>query len=159
MKWSKKQIEDSIHLRMVKFAISKPGGFSYAEIGNHYRNRPKEWKVIHECLVNAFRNKAALQNVETPFVVLEQAVTDNNVTTATYTVSSGAFFNYLDYLELVEARKNARNASRTAFGAIGLSILSLGASIYFSIKQINSQTQLETGQYQHLIETIKGSNN
>ncbi len=148
-----KEEEDSIHLRAVKYGYQRPNGFSYNDIQHHYSKRLVEWEVVRVFLYDARENKGAGgRNIPTPFLLLK--TTGIPVDTTTYTLSYEAYFIYLDYLELVMARKNARSAFWMAIIAIGISIAGMRISIYFSQKQIESPVKVDAEQYQKIIETI-----
>jgi hypothetical protein len=148
-----KKDEDSIHLRAVRWGFKKPNGFGYTEIEKHYSKREQEWEVVKVFLMNARRNKDASTNLNTPYMVLKTTGSGDNE--ATFTLNYDAYFNYLDYLELVMAQRNARSAFWTAIIAIFISIVATGISIYYSQKQIESPVKMEAGQYHQLIETIE----
>ena len=57
---------------------------------------------------------------------------------STWEITSEAYLNYLDYLELHEARVSSRNAKWLAIVAIGLSVLATSSSIYFSLRQMDA---------------------
>ncbi|OGI16350.1 MAG: hypothetical protein A2Z52_00675 [Candidatus Moranbacteria bacterium RBG_19FT_COMBO_42_6] len=146
--------ENSIHLRAVKYGYQRPNGFMYDGIKKHYSKRPNEWGVVKKFLVDASENQRTGQNQNTPFILLERSG-NLNYDQAKYTLSYEAFFNYLDYLELMEARKNAQSAFQTAIIAITISVIAMAVSIYYSIKQINSPVKIDVGQYQKIIDTFK----
>jgi len=66
-------------------------------------------------------------------------------------MSMEAYFKFIEYVELTEARKSSTKATNFASFAIIVSILSMGASIYFSVVQLNTPTSLNETQ----IEEIK----
>jgi len=147
------KIEDSIHLRAVRYGAERPNGFSYTDIQRHYSKRSSEWEVVNVFLLAAKRNKESGLNTTTPFQVLRnRGSADENTD---FILSYEAAFNYIDFLELQQARQNARSAFWTALMAIVISIVGMCFSIYFSQKQIDAQVEIDTEQYQHLIETIK----
>jgi hypothetical protein len=65
-----------------------------------------------------------------------------------------AYFNYLEYIELKEARRSSKRATWFATGAIVISIVAMGVSIYFSIKQLKSPTKIETTQFEKIEEWV-----
>jgi hypothetical protein len=65
-----------------------------------------------------------------------------------------AYFKLLEYVELTEARKSATTATRFASIAIVISILSMGASIYFSKLQLDTPTKIDESQFE-LIKQLK----
>lgn len=101
------KLEDSIHLRAVRYGYKRPNGFLYKDIAEHYRRRKEEWEVVRKFLMDAWRNHTEGVNLNTPYSLLEKKA---NIDDCPFILSYEAYFNYLDYLELVEARKNARQA-------------------------------------------------
>jgi len=63
------------------------------------------------------------------------------------------YFKLLEYRELNEARKSSREARRYAIFAIVLSIFTLVVSIYFSYKELNNETIINSKQFE-VIENI-----
>ena len=128
--FQKGKLEDSIHLRAVRFGAEHQHGFTYAEIEKKYKtHRPKDWKVVDEFLNEAVNNKSYKESVQrvTPFVVLDWGKNGND---RVFILSYEAYFNYLDFLELVQARKNANSAFLTALVALAISIFGMGASFF-----------------------------
>ena len=148
----KEKGENSIHLRAVRYGFQRPNGFSYNEIEHHYSRRADEWGVVKVFLHNARRNNDVSTSLNTPYMVLKTTGSSDNE--ATFTLNYDAYFNYLDYLELMMARRNAMSAFWTAIIAIVISIVAMGISIYYSQKQIESPVKIDAEQYQKLIETI-----
>jgi hypothetical protein len=148
-----KKIHESIHLRAVKYGYERPNGFSYEKIEKHYSNRVDEWEVVKESLQEAINNKlqAGITRV-TPFVLLQRPAGD--IKGYIFTLSYEAYFNYLEYLELVEARQNSRQSFWLSFIAIVLSLITLSASIYYSNKQIDSPAKVDENQFQQLLRAI-----
>ncbi|MFA6285158.1 MAG: hypothetical protein WC643_01350 [Parcubacteria group bacterium] len=130
-----KKEEDSIHLRAVKYGYLHPNGFSYKGIAHHYSKRSAEWEVVKEFLHVARNNKDAGLNHITPFVLLQRngSAIDDSI----FVLSYEAFFNYLDYLELQQARKSAKDANFYARIAIGIAALAFIMSALLSLWQIN----------------------
>ena len=145
--------EDNIHLRAVKYGYQHPNGFSYKTIQYHYSKRPAEWEVVKEFLHEARNNKDAGLNHITPYVLLQRK--GSGIENSIFTLSYEASFNYLDYIELVETRRNAWSAFVTAIIAIAISIASMGISAYFSWKQIHAPTKIDPGQYRVLLQAIE----
>lgn len=141
--------EDSIHLRAVKYGYERPNGFLYKDIQRHYSKREKEWEIVKEFLHVAENNKSAGLNHVTPYILLKRNGT--YIENCLFNLSYEAYFNYLDYLELVESRKNAKSAFWTAIIAILISIVTLGFSIYFSLKSIHSSIKIDSQQLKQII--------
>lgn len=147
------KIEDSIHLRAVRYGAEHPNGFSYTDIQHHYSKRSAEWEVVKVFLLAAKKNKESGLNITTPFQVLNnRGSADENTD---FILSYEAAFNYIDFLELQQARQNARSAFWTALAAITISMVGMGTSVYFSQKQIESSTKLDSNQFYELIQVIE----
>ena len=65
-----------------------------------------------------------------------------------WTISYDAFINYLEYIELNDARRSSKIAIRIAIVAIGISILSTCVSIHYSRKQLERPTKIEQMQFE-----------
>ncbi len=117
----RQKLEDSVHLRAVKYGYKKPSGFSYKEINKHYSKRPKDWTVVKEFLSVAHKNYHSGLNHTSPFMHLK-CEGNKNIDLCRYVLSYEAYFNYFEYLELVEARRNARNATIMAFISILIAV-------------------------------------
>ena len=77
---------------------------------------------------------------------------------STYMLLSSAFFSYIDHLEIVEARKNAKSAKLSAFWAIVVSMLALiigVASLYLQYKQSETPSSNINVQHHEPNERIK----
>jgi len=145
--------EDSIHLRAVRYGFKHPNGFSFIEIEKHYSKRLQEWGVINTFLLNARKNISIGTSLNTPFVALTSR--EDKPRESTYTLSYEAYFNYLEYIELLETRKNARAAFWTAIIAIFISIVTMIITIYYAQKQIDTPVTHDPQQYQSLLEAVK----
>jgi hypothetical protein len=150
---------ESIHLRAVRFGYDKKhrNGFLYSEIKEWYATkRPEEWKLVDEYLSEAYRNKEEGRNQTTPFILLEKLKNENeNKDKCKYALSYEAYFNYLDYLELVEARKTSEEAKKQSTLAIWIAIITLLCSIIFSVWSIVSPITIEKHQYRNLIKSMQ----
>jgi len=72
-----------------------------------------------------------------------------------YVIRYNAFIDYLKYLELEQAKQSAEDAKKTANRAKWLAIISIifafitiGLSIFFSIKQLNAPMKIEKMQFE-----------
>lgn len=105
-------------------------------------------------LLAAKRNKESGLNITTPFQVLKNKGSADHETD--FILSYEAAFNYLDFLELQQARENARDAHRSSTAAIWIAIASMIISGVLSVWQIYSSVYLNKEQYDNLIEKIWG---
>lgn len=152
-KTNQEKEEDSIHLRAVKYGYLHPNGFSYKAIAHHYSKRPAEWEVVKEFLHVAQNNKDAGLNHTTPYVLLHRYAT--SIEESVFVLSYEAFFNYLDYLELQQARKSAQDANFYARVAIGIATLAFIVSVIFSIWQINHPVKIDESQLNYFLGSKK----
>ncbi|MBT6049643.1 MAG: hypothetical protein HOG49_22820 [Candidatus Scalindua sp.] len=65
-------------------------------------------------------------------------------------INMDAYFRYLEYIELKEARSSSKTATYFAIIAITISIIAMGFSIYFSYKQLISPTKIEAAQFEKI---------
>lgn len=68
-------------------------------------------------------------------------------------INTEGYFKLLEYRELKDARKSSKEARWYAIIAIGISIMALLASIYFSIKELQQTTTINSEQF-GVIENI-----
>lgn len=152
-KQNAENIEDSIHIRAVRFGAARPNGFLYKEIREWYETkREEEWEIVKEFLHEASNNKhnSDSQRV-TPFVLLKHA---SHPDEGIYTLSYEAAFNYLDLVELKETRKMANDANRTATNAIRLTILSMAIASVLTLWQIFIPESVDQNIYEYFSGNI-----
>lgn len=149
----KEKLEDSIHLRAIKYGRQYPNGFMYADIEHHYSRRREEWQIVKKFLHDAWNNYDQGISQITPFVLLEK-MGNLSADNSKYTLSYEAYFNYLDYEELQQARYNAREAQRSSTIAICIAIMSMIISGALSLWQINNPVSLDQDQYQAFMRSI-----
>lgn len=124
------RIEDIIHLRAVRFGALHPHGFSYQDIEKRYSKLPKDWEVVKTFLNDAWDNYHGNYHRPTPFQYFGKIEGMNgNADKSIYILNYEASFNFLDYMELIETRENARNAHFYAVIAIGLNVITLGLTV------------------------------
>lgn len=149
----KEKLEDSIHLRAVRYGAEHPNGFSYSDIQHHYSKRPAEWEVVRVFLLAAKKNKESGLNITTPFQVLNNRGSADEATD--FILSYEAAFNYVDFLELQEARQMARDAHRSSTNAIRIAITTMVISNLLAMWQIFSPVVLDSDQYEYLIRAVE----
>lgn len=122
----KARVEDIIHLRAVRFGALHPHGFSYENIQKKYSERPKDWQVVKAFLHDAWDNYHNKRYRPTPFQFFDKVEGGNGSSEhSIYILNYEASLNFLDYVELIETRENARSAHWYAFIAIVLNIVTL----------------------------------
>jgi hypothetical protein len=146
----------NFYIKLLRYGYKNPQGFSYKEIieDNPLKLNNEEKEIIKIYLQVAYNNNYRGLNNETPFKVFKES---SDTRQCTYIISYEAFFNYIDYLELKIAKKMSKEAyisSRKAIIITGIglaiSVLSFFASIYFSIKQINTPIKINESQFEML---------
>jgi hypothetical protein len=70
-----------------------------------------------------------------------------------YFLEHSGYFNLLEHDELLEARKSSFHAKVIAFIAIGISIITMLISAYYSNAQLNSPTTIDASQFERLDNT------
>lgn len=75
-----------------------------------------------------------------------------------YSLCSDSLFQYLEYVELKEARENSVSAKKQSFLAIGIALLSLLVSVGISVIGISYQSKSEKQTENQLKELIKINN-
>ena len=156
--------KQNLYIRVIKYCNTNfPEGFTYNEVINAKELKLLDWedKIISEHFANASakgkkRNPAL--TLESMFIIIkESGKTDYISDDSEYSLSFNAQFKYLDYQELVEARKmsefaveSSKTAKKHALIAIGISIAGLILSIYFSNKQINTPININENQIENL---------
>lgn len=149
-----KKVEDSIHIRMVRFATKFPHGFKYETIHKKYSKRDDDWAVIDKFLYVAYTNHKNDASLVTPFLWFSDDKGNGNYDTCSYILSYEAFFNFLNYKGLVQARKNARVAEWSSAIAVAIAIVTLIVSLYPSLFNLHPSTLLDSAQFQELLQTI-----
>ena len=71
-----------------------------------------------------------------------------------YVMKANAYFTLLEYEELEEARASSKQANVWAIVALTVSIIGTLCSIGFSIKQINTPTEIKQSQIDQITKTL-----
>ena len=150
---------DNFYIKLFEFANKYPKGFDYQTLEDTIKPEDWEKKIIQQYLKNACENNARSSSFDmtilgTPFITLFTG-SDYFGKECKYTLSYDAYFNYLDYIELKEARKWSKDAEKHAKVAISIAIVSLVLSIIFSIWQILQPTKINEEQFDDVISLIK----
>ncbi len=126
-----------IYIKILEFGINRTEGFTYNEIINAKELEIKKWEkiIIDKYLNNAYMNhwrssgdiRAA--TLETIFIVIgcdkkehKEGRKDENTK---YILNYDSRFKYIDYVELKEARKSAKQANKNAIAAIMIAVLTI----------------------------------
>lgn len=150
-------MEESIYIRIIKYGLKHPGGFSADEIIGGKELNLKDWEVelVSNYIEKAFKNEtfyigSGYPNAETLFLCIKRAgsVTDKDTK---YVINLDAHFKYIEYVELREAREVARKAQRLAWIAIIISSVSVIAAIIVALL-VTQTVKLEIGQLNQLMD-------
>lgn len=159
-------LENSLFLRMIRFGLKQPKGFSYEEIKNGLNLEVWELdivdKYLHEAYLNAQNRRTAqgTASLETPFYVTHIGGSDYHSKEYRYLISLDSQFKYIDYQELKFARQNAREARALSVKAIKISMFAIIASILTPVvlAVLMSQTvKIDNNQFQYIKSKIDKS--
>lgn len=145
--------DKDVYLRMIEYGRGRPDGFSPEEIEDAFSKNISEQTLVCKLLEDAWKNSRNPISHPTPFVLFQDTAAIN-FRDCKYALSYEANFNYLDYLELEQARKNADDAHKTAIRAIVVSIVLTIISGVFSFWQIVSPITFNEQQYESLLKAI-----
>lgn len=150
------KLDKNMYIRWIAEGLKYPDGFSYNEIFealdiSDISESSFQEKYLEMYLENVYNNKKRTQipNKETIFLYTGHRDIPYKDDKGKYIVNLESTFKYLDYLELKEARKNAKQAFWISIGAIILSLVSIGVAVFYT-----QTIQLDTDQMQILIEEI-----
>jgi len=131
-------------LKYGKEKLEKGEGVTRAEFINDMENRGynSEKYKTGDTFTEIFKINVGMHNHSTRFLM-----------------GMEAYFNLLEYEELKEARQSSKTATYFAFTAICISIITLGVSIYFSNKQLQSPTVLDKNQFNKIQTLIERKTN
>lgn len=158
----------NLYIRLLEFGDRHFNGFSYKEIIEDKELDLNEWEkgVVDAYLKNS--SDSANQNIvkQSPiksdiFVLIEKGheIFNQKEDSKKYIINYEAYFNYIDYLELVEARKTAEDANnhaiwsiRVAIGTLVISIIFSALSVFYQRKQLNNPIEIKQEQFKQLIK-------
>lgn len=154
----------NLYIKILEFGENNPDGFTYNDLVNNkiLSFSEPEKKIIDKHFRIAFKNAEKersnlpefTNNTETIFMLIGWTGGNYNENN-NYTIGYDAYFNYVDYLELQEARKNAETAKRDAKISIYIAVWALVVSIIFSIIQIIKPVEIDQRQINDVLEKIK----
>ncbi len=75
---------------------------------------------------------------------------NQNADQSKYTLSYEAYFTYIGHL-------SSKRALKIAICAIIISILVLGAAVYYSQKQLDSPIKIDPNQFHELLQSVKNN--
>ncbi len=150
------QENKDVYIRMIEYGRHHSNGFTPDEIKSAFSEKIEEQNLVSKLLEDAWKNSRNPISHPTPFVLFRDNNLSNyaNYHNCEYALSYEANFNYLDYEELQQAKSNAKDAHRTSIWAIGIAIVSMIISSFFSYRQIVSPVSLDRNQYESILKTI-----
>lgn len=148
------QENKDVYIRMIEYGRQHSSGFTPDEIRSAFSEKIEELNLVNKLLEDAWKNNRNPISHPTPFVLSRDNNSINYLTDCKYTLSYEANFNYLDYEELQQAKSNAKDAHCASILAIGIAIVSMIISAFFSYRQIISPVSLDSNQYERILKTI-----
>ncbi len=136
-------MQKDLYVKILEFGDKNPEGFSYNQLLNKCNIEDSEIDIVDKYFYNAYHNpmKSAKGDspLETPFFLLnaparvEEEHKDKGIK---YILTMEAKFKYIDYLELTEAMKNAKIATRIAIASILITLVVSIFTIFFNKVEI-----------------------
>lgn len=156
---------NNLYIKLFEFANKYPQGFNYPTLIKEVSLEEWEIKITQQYLSNACKNHdrsgGTYPILESPFITTYFGG-DYYGADCKYTLSYDAYFDYLDYIELKEARKWSVEAKIQSKKAIAIAIWTLVISIILSIFsitcsiwQINSSVRINQNQFNDIVGLIK----
>jgi hypothetical protein len=134
---------DNIIVEILKYGrIKKPGkemGFTRDDLKLHLKNLG--FKMDYE-------------DDQTTNIIFDNCFTLNVPQKGQYVMRADAYFTLLEYEELEEARASSKQANIWAIVALGASILGTIFAIGFSLKQINTPTEIKQTQIDQIVSVL-----
>ena len=143
-------------LDVLEWAERQPKGFTYKELKFSQKFENWQWLILDDYFKNAAANysgklKPNVRHIlETIFYAIEGGGSDHMDDKYKYVLTSDALFKYIDYLELKEARKNAKEAKLLAIAAI---IIALVIPLIIAFKMTQT-VQLDKNQFEELNNSL-----
>jgi len=132
---TKKTLTKDIYIKILEFGESRPDGFNLNDILTDKKLKLADWEknIIKKYCKNAHLNTkqymaSGIPNLETLFLVISGGNNYDNEA-CKYVINLDSRFKYIDYLELKEAIKTAREARWLSMVAIIISIIAVVTSI------------------------------
>lgn len=151
---------EKLLIKLIEKLKDKPNGFTYNEILKLIELDDSEKETVKNLILKTATNAKRyvdnvadkdtifeLHNIYFPSANDEYFFSDK----VKYYLKTENVFHYLDYQELIEARKTSKTANRNSLIAIGIAIITLSASIYFSYQSLYQQINIDDKQYEGLI--------
>lgn len=167
------KIDSSLYIKISKFALNHPDGFSYPELKEGISVIDGSWedKIIKSYIYNALKSGETnnllgpytghsynIETIVTPaldsiFFIIEKR---DHLNECRFILKYDAYFNYVDYLEYREALKASESAKHVAYWSIGISVVLSLVSVFV---QIFGSVTLDNNQFDKIITQIETVNN
>ena len=153
-------MEDLI-IKLIEKLKEKPNGFTYNEIISLLNLNDEEKEIvknfIYKAVDNAKHSMGGKVMKDTIFQIHERNIPGANdehflSDSFKYFLKIEHIFDYLDYVELIEARKAARIANRNSIIAISIALVTMLLSIGFSVLSIYTPVKIDNEQIDLLRE-------
>ncbi|MBB5188313.1 hypothetical protein HNQ57_002592 [Zhongshania antarctica] len=141
-------MKHDVYIEILRYGRSKIGKpITFQEIKSHLENKGYDFdKFSAEQFFSKLFVDRGLPRGNNPGELREEGE---------FFLEHEGYFNLLEYEELVEARRSATHATWFAAIAIVISIVSTGASIYFSRMQLENPTQIDETQVRKVMTKIE----
>lgn len=123
---------------------NNPDGFKMNDIVDHLKNIG--FKMDNE-------------DFHTLNIILSKCFIVNVPKEGRYLMNAEGYFTLLEYEELEDARESSKQANKWAIIALTVSIISTLISIGFSIKQINTPTEIKREQVEQILKVFHEQTN
>ncbi|MDO8463513.1 MAG: hypothetical protein Q7S96_04585 [bacterium] len=149
-------MEKDIYIRSISCGSFFCDGFNYSAIKDSVVPNPTEDEILKDYLLAAFNNRSLRGNPgaatrETLFICVACGGSDALGNDAKYAINLDAKFKYIDFIELKEARKNAREAKRMSTWAIIISLVSIAVSVVATIFDTQI-VKIDSNQFEQLTQ-------
>lgn len=146
----------NLYIKILEFGNEHPEGFHTNEIKESLKLSEWENKILVTHLVNAYKNRLVgntQPNIPSLFTCILEGG-DFQSGNSKYILDPGSYFNYIDYQELITARKSSEDANKNARVAVYIAIISMIISVIFSCWQILKSTTIDQNQLNKIIQAI-----
>jgi len=156
--WFMKNFEEkSVYIKVIEYAYTHNQGFFYKDIltDTLLKLNDAEKEIVKDFLDSAYDNKRIVGvKLPTPFNLFKKAG-NNEADSCIYNLSYEAYFDYLGYIELQEARKASYHSTVIAIIAIAISAISFFINIYSTSQPI----KIDKNQIQEMVNSEQSLKN
>lgn len=157
-------MQKDLFIKILEFGEKNSDGFNADSVLNNAQLNLNDWEneIINQYFINAFLNTRKYQaggypKLETLFILIDGDINQQHTDPkCKYVINLNARFKYIDYKELIAAKKTSRDAIVIAITSVILTLFGyyLTCNIYKDQKQ--TPIQIHPSQIQ---EIIKNKNN